>query len=68
VSSLIDISIPLARPETPHMQAETQNPQNYTEAYTEAQSIGQMLSWGDWWEHFQDLPEPAEDQIFLRAA
>ena len=46
------------------MQAETQYPQNYTEA----QPIQQVLSWGEWWEHFQDMPEPAEDQIFLRAA
>jgi neutral trehalase len=43
------------------MQAETQNRQNDTEA----QPVQQLLNWGEWWEHFQDLPEPAEDEIFL---
>jgi hypothetical protein len=46
------------------MQTETQNPQNETEA----QSIQQLVSWGEWWEHFENLPEPAEDDTFLRAA
>jgi len=46
------------------MQAETQNRQNDTEA----QPVQQLLNWGEWWEHCQDLPEPAEDEIFLRAA
>jgi hypothetical protein len=44
------------------MQAETQHRQNDTEA----QPFQQVLSWGEWWEHFADLPEPAEDEVFLR--
>jgi hypothetical protein len=46
------------------VQAETQNRQNDTEA----QPAQQLLNWGEWWEHFEDLPEPAEHEIFLRAA
>jgi hypothetical protein len=46
------------------MHAETQNPQNETEV----RPIQKLVSWGEWWEHFEDLAEPAEDDTFLRAA